>query len=188
MVADPLSTDVSPVPSSLLTRALITGAAVLVVFAVVPGTLILVADGTVDHAPCVRGDQQASPPDARFFRALDQLETAAVFPGFGIAANRRLNTAVLECTRSLANACREKRDPAREHALDALQARGWRVPDDRSAPLAESWRDELDEDGRQRLCEGWTPWMEYLREADVPPATLCPVCTPVSTPDHDSPA
>lgn len=160
---------------SLRTRILIAAVLGLGTFVLLPAGLIASSSGPIQSASC-HGDIDAIvPPEASFFTALSRLETAALFPGFSGTATRRANEAVVACTRGLTAACNLKRDAALEQALESLRASGWRT-EDPEAPLADAWRDQVDTEARDALCEGWSPWIEFLEDANVPATGLCPVC------------
>ncbi|TVQ96663.1 MAG: hypothetical protein EA398_15745 [Deltaproteobacteria bacterium] len=170
--------------SSLKARVTLAVVLLLGVFLLLPGTLLVTASSTLDHTLCSAESDATLPPDDSFFRALRNLETAARFPGFTRPALVRANDAIASCTRSLAAACRDSRDTALQATLDALQDEGWRVPPaERERPSADRWRDHVDPERRDTLCEGWSPWLDFLHDADVPADGLCPVCTdPEGTP------
>lgn len=163
---------------------LLAAAAVLIVAALVGTPLALVASASsrLEERPCGT--------DA-YFEALDALELASKFPGFGGRANDIAAAEASYCVGAFANACLIARSGPEDRARAALRARR----DAAQAATSDSavqqailraydrdvdnldWAAHVDPAERRAFCEDrWGRFSQWLREGDVDADRLCPYC------------
>jgi hypothetical protein len=175
---------------------LLVGAGALAVWQIVPRYLISKAHKMLLTDGCRQSPSETKPkaPGRRFYDAVEMLQTAAMFPGFGKGASDIRNHAALQCQGNLLMACMEMTHWAYDRALDharntqdanmaaaktpaerakIVQAHDATVDafDKKNPKWLERW---LPSEERTRFCKEWSRFASWVAKEGSP--ATCPVC------------